>query len=1170
MLVIVALQFLIVGTALGQRRPENIDALASRRTTRILSPTAQSAINRLTAPGSKVHIEERLGVPTFLWASRTIAAPDTRGRSPERVEVRAAREHLRKFIVPYQLEDFDVENAFVASVHNTGRGAIIVRFRQSVNGFDVFRDELKVIMNRQLELVALSGYLPSTALGISSAFHLGQDEAVSEAFRNFTGKGLDVRNLSRSQGEGGYTVFTISEAAEQALGVRLSDPARSKPVLFHLPNSLVPAYYVELPIGTDDSANGSLYAYVISAVDGSVLYRQNLTASDSFTYRVWADPGGPFLPNDGPQGTSASPHPTGIPDGFQPLLTLPTLVTLQNSPFSQNDPWLPATATETIGNNVDAYADIASPDGFQSQKGDFHAAVNGIRTFDYTYDPLLPPTSLNQRMASLVQLFFSINFLHDWFYDSGFDEESGNAQMDNFGRGGLGGDSIRAEGQDFDGRNNANMSWPADGSPPRMQVYLWDGPQITHIQVNQPLVIAGQYAAAYAAFGPSAFELTGDLVLVDDGSTTPTLGCNSRFANATQVRKKIAIIDRGTCNFEDKVSNAQRNGAIGVIIVNNVAGGPVPMGATSANGGPRIPVLSLSINDGALIKSTLAGSIVNTTLIRQPTPDIDAALDNQVVAHEWAHYLSGRLVSQGNQVGLAMGEGWSDFVALLMTVREEDSEQVVNDHWQGAYAMFAYASGSEAPQNYYFGARRVPYSTDFTKDPFTFRHIADGEELPQVPLVIRSPDNSEVHNAGEIWASMLWECYAALLRDTLGQSPRLTFAEAQRRMKDYLVASLKATPSDPTMLEGRDALLATAFANDPADGLIFGQAFARRGAGFAAVAPDRFSTTNTPGLVESFDLGNSLTFAGAGLTDNPDSCDPDGSLDNGETGKLVVSLLNNGYGNLTNTIVSVSSSNPNVTFPTGNTVSNVASSAFHTVPVEVPVQLSGASGIQVVDFTIEFTDVDLSVVTTPVQFSAAVNYDVVAGSSTSETVEAPLNLLPWTRNATPDAAKWARTEISPLDHRWHGPDFTTTSLTALVTPLLNVGAGNFSFSFTHQYGFEFSKSTNWDGGVIEISEDGVTWTDIGMSASPGYNGRLTTTSGNPLGGRRAFTGEHALETVVVNLGTKYSNKSVRIRFLIGSDQAVGSFGWEIDNVVFTGIANTPFPSVIADTTSCGP
>jgi hypothetical protein len=308
----------------------------------------------------------------------------------------------------------------------------------------------------------------------------------------------------------------------------------------------------------------------------------------------------------------------------------------------------------------------------------------------------------------------------------------------------------------------------------------------------------------------------------------------------------------------------------------------------------------------------------------------------------------------------------------------------------------------------------------------------------------------------------------------------------------------------------------------------------------------------------------------AALTDNPNSCDPDGSLDNGETGKLVVSLMNNGYGNLTNTNVTVSSSDPNITFPSGNTISNIASSAFQTVSVEVPVHLSGASGIQIADFTIEFTDPDLTIAATPVQFSTAVNYDIVASSSTSETVEAPLNLLPWTISATPDAAKWTRTEISALDHRWLGPDFFETSLTALVTPVLNVGSGTFIFTFTHRYGFEVSKNTNFDGGVIEISEDGATWTDIGMSASPGYGGRLTTTSGNPLGGRRAFVGERALETVRVNLGNKYSGKSVRIRFLIGTDEATGGFGWEIDNVVFTGITNTPFPSVIADTTACGP
>ena len=56
-----------------------------------------------------------------------------------------------------------------------------------------------------------------------------------------------------------------------------------------------------------------------------------------------------------------------------------------------------------------------------------------------------------------------------------FDEAAGNAQASNFGRGGFSGDAINAEAQDFSGLNNANMSTPDDGLPPRMQVFLWTG-----------------------------------------------------------------------------------------------------------------------------------------------------------------------------------------------------------------------------------------------------------------------------------------------------------------------------------------------------------------------------------------------------------------------------------------------------------------------------------------------------------------------------------------------------------------------------------------------------------------------------------------------------------------------------------------------------------------------
>jgi hypothetical protein len=94
---------------------------------------------------------------------------------------------------------------------------------------------------------------------------------------------------------------------------------------------------------------------------------------------------------------------------------------------------------------------------------------------------------------------------------------------------------------------------------------------------------------------------------------------------------------------------------------------------------------------------------------------------------------------------------------------------------------------------------------------------------------------------------MLWECYGNLLNDTT----RLTFAQAQERMKRYLVAAYKTMPIDPTFVDARDAILAVMQAQDPADRDLCLHGFAKRGAGLGAVAPARFSVDNA-GVVESF------------------------------------------------------------------------------------------------------------------------------------------------------------------------------------------------------------------------------------------------------------------------------------------------------------------------------
>ncbi|HXF05790.1 MAG TPA: M36 family metallopeptidase [Blastocatellia bacterium] len=71
-----------------------------------------------------------------------------------------------------------------------------------------------------------------------------------------------------------------------------------------------------------------------------------------------------------------------------------------------------------------------------------------------------------------TNLFYHLNFAHDYFYRLGFDEAAGNFQMDNFGRGGLGGDPVIGYAQ-ATGFDNANFSITEDGIPPRTRYFLW-------------------------------------------------------------------------------------------------------------------------------------------------------------------------------------------------------------------------------------------------------------------------------------------------------------------------------------------------------------------------------------------------------------------------------------------------------------------------------------------------------------------------------------------------------------------------------------------------------------------------------------------------------------------------------------------------------------------------
>src|SRR6185295_5092422 len=76
-----------------------------------------------------------------------------------------------------------------------------------------------------------------------------------------------------------------------------------------------------------------------------------------------------------------------------------------------------------------------------------------------------------------------------------------------------------------------------------------------------------------------------------------------------------------------------------------------------------------------------------------------------------------------------------------------------------------------------------------------------------------------------------------------------------------------------------------------------------------------------------------------------------------------------------------------------------------------------------------------------------------------------------------------------------------------------------------------------------------------------YTGQLYVDN-QPLSLRMAFTGESlaypAYENTVADFGTMHQGKTVLLRFRVGTDEAAGAPGWDLDSLQITGITNTPF------------
>lgn len=1139
----------------------------------------------IAASAQDVRFDRYTGTPSFIWANPKLARPAVFGLKAEAQAPAAAQAYLRKVAPLYGLSGKSMSGVELRYIHDTGKGPIIAKYRQRVDGIEVFARELNIAMKRDFSLVSVSGGLSprvsareklarvaarnGETLNVADEFALSATRAIDIAFADMGGKLAAEPKVSAHQGD--YSLY----APVQAVGdYVLTDRIRTKPVFFDLRDRLEPAYYVELSAGERTGSSSDMYGYVVSAKTGKILYRKDFTENEFFVYRVFADNDDLGLPWDGPQGKEGQPNPLAAP-GFLPTFKPQQLTLLESGPISTGDPWLLPIASETAGNNVDAYADLAAPDGYFRVTGDFRADVNAIfngvfKGFNYSFDPSAPANDFTNQNAAITQLFYTNNWLHDWYYDAGFDEAAGNAQINNFGRGGLDSDPLKAEGQDFSGTNNANMSTPPDGRSPRMQQFVF-----THLGDAFVVTSAGQFTVQQATFGPADFHVEGEIVrLVDTDGTD--IGCVPA-ANGDALMGKIALIQRGACTFVQKVLNAQAAGAIGVLIYNNVANGLPGMGGTNAD--VTIPSQGISQADGQAIIAALENGPVTATMDSTVVPSRDSTVDNLIVAHEWGHYISNRLIADAfgldNNQGRSMGEGWADFHSLLMTVEEADLDVPNNENFGGVYAQGGYADMGPLdppPQTtFFFGIRRVPYTTDMSKNALTFRHIENGVPLPTdihpVLFGANGSNNSEVHNSGEIWATALWEGYVNLLNAH-------PFDEARELMKHYLVASYKLTPASPTFLEARDALLAAIRAYSEDDYQLFVAAFAKRGMGAGAEAPDRFSVDHA-GVVESFSEGAAISSAGIDLTPEAEGlyCDGDGVLDVGETGEVTLRVRNSGFVDLDN-VTAVLSSNNSVSFPDGASVDLGPIPAGADGSVNVKVRLDGAATRETITIDVSYSSPQLTgTVEDSISFDA--NFDLVPASTFDDGNKGvsdwklalqsgsgqPWVLVPGLLGDDTDYIHW-------------GLDNDTASDSVMESPELIVGPDDaLVLHWDQTYDFEFSGGIYWDGGVVEYQVDGGEWVDAGDRLSPAYNADFNGDPSNVLTGRPGYGGTADnfpfLEPASLDLsGLGLAGKSVRVRFRVGSDFLVGANGWLVDNIDVQGVTNLPFTDFGDDAQAC--
>ena len=413
-----------------------------------LAKDAAARLVSASGPRARATWDERFGTLRTLRGSGYL----TPARSGKAVDI--ARAWVREGAAAFGLTDSQVDTLAVVRDHALpGTGTRVVSLVQTAGGVPAARGgRLNIAVSTEGRVLSYAGD-PTPGAGLTGGWVLGEAGALL-AVAGVLAPGVSYAPKADGK-QAGYTTF-----AKGPFG----GPSYAKRVTFGTRSGSVAAYKVYFLKSPHDA-----WEVIVDGTTGRVLYRTSVVQHE-----------------EDPQGTVYDNYPGAARGG-----------TARQQYFGPNAQspkgWVDltgatGTGVTTLGNNADTYANWSN---FIGPVDSAPRPVSPQGSFSYVFKDAwqqkegatVPPSYAEDLDPAATNLFYQHNRIHDDYYALGFTETGGNFQVDNGGKGGLGGDPIKGLVQagaasggspTYTGRDNAYMLTLDDGIPPWSGMFLWE------------------------------------------------------------------------------------------------------------------------------------------------------------------------------------------------------------------------------------------------------------------------------------------------------------------------------------------------------------------------------------------------------------------------------------------------------------------------------------------------------------------------------------------------------------------------------------------------------------------------------------------------------------------------------------------------------------------------